>query len=675
MNLEELAPSACKRVCAVSAAPDGGAVLYLRTETGALERREAGFCYLLLHAESAFFPDAEKLAGSGELNCLSIFSTAKEYADALALAKDNNILFYRFRDDAQAAMMFLGFRLFHGMEFHELVRLQILADEEENRVCLLCGSFSKTISCDDPRQLLAEVEKAILTCDPDVIEGEALFSKTLPWLTGIAKKNKTPFAVGRDGSEPKRNNTRYSSGGRQINCIEYTLAGRHLIDLEILAQIYDGIYREFEEYSLDYLTGFFSLPTRGAEALRDLVDMWLPSYFYRAQILPVTLQQVVMRGNGMLLDYLLVDAYCRKKHAVPLPDLPREFEGALSRSESSGVFHNVLHCDVRSLYPSILLAKGKNPAKDECGSFLYYLETLRRFRLEAKDAKRAAATSVARREADALQSAFKILINSFYGYLGFAQGSFNDFDLAAEVTASGRAIMNTMLDLLKEKGCLVIELDTDGIYFQLPDGGDAEALKSALDAVLPAGISIEFDPLIPAMFSYKSKNYALLDAGGAITITGAALKSRALEGFQRDAIQFVVSALLKDEKETVPGYFASLRESIQNRTIDLEKLAKSETLNDSVENYRRKIAAGTTRRSAAYELLLDAGIKAKAGSKVRFYVTGNKAKLPVVGNSRIYDNTSTDRDENVPYYLEKCRLLEAAFQEFFAPEMKAGTEA
>ena len=675
MNLEELAPSACKRVCAVSAAPDGGAVLYLRDHSGSVEKREAGFCYLLLHAATPLFPDAEKLSGSGELNSLSIFHTAKEYSDALALARDNNILFYRFRDEAQAAMMFLGFRLFHGMEFHELVRMQIVADTAENRVELLCGSFSKTISCDDPKQLLAEVEKAITACDPDVIEGEKLFSGILPWLTWIAKKNKLSFAVGRDGGEFKKNNTRYSSGGRQINCTEYTLPGRHLIDLEILAQIYDGIYREFEEYSLDYLSGFFSLPTRGAEALRDLVDMWLPSYFYRAQILPVTLQQVVMRGNGMLLDYLLVDAYCRKKHAVPLPDPPREFEGALSRSELSGVFHNVLHCDVRSLYPSVLLANGKSPAKDDCGLFLYYLATLRRFRLEAKDAKRTAATPVARREADALQSAFKILINSFYGYLGFPQGSFNDFDLAAEVTASGRAIMNTMLDLLKEKGCLVIELDTDGIYFQLPPGGDAETLKRDLDAVLPAGIAIEFDPLIPAMFSYKSKNYALLDADGNITITGAALKSRALEGFQRDAIQYIVSALLKGEKETIPGYFANLRDQIQNRTIALEKLAKSETLNDSVENYRRKIAAGTTRRSAAYELLLAAGVKAQTGSKVRFYVTGEKAKLPVVGNSCLYDPASTERNENVAYYLEKCRLLEAAFQEFWATGANAGVEA
>lgn len=671
MNLEEIAPSAWKRVCAVSAAPDGGAVLYLRTENGSLEKISAKFRYPFLHADAPEFPGSEKLAGSEKLNALSFFDSAQEYRDATALAKDNGILFYRFREDASAAMMSLGFRLFHALEFHELVRMQIGFDEERKNISLLCGSYSAQISCDTPETMLAEVEKSILTCDPDVIEGEALFSKTLPFLVDATRRCHGDFAPGRAGGKLERNSSRFTAGGRAINCTEYTLAGRHLIDLDILAQIYDGIYREFEEYSLDYLAGFFNLKSAGLAAVRDLVDMWLPSYFYRARILPVTLQQVVMRGNGMLLDMLLVDAYCRKKHSVPLPDAPQEFEGALSRSESSGVFRNVLHCDVRSLYPSVLLANGKAPAKDKCGIFLGFLETLRRFRLEAKDAKRNAATPVARREADALQSAFKILINSFYGYLGFPQGSFNDFALASEVTSCGRAIMNTMLDLLRRENCPVIELDTDGIYFQLPPDGDAEKIKTALDAVLPAGIAIEFDPLIPAMFSYKSKNYALLDADGDISITGAALKSRALEAFQREAIQYIIHSLLNGKKKDIPGYFAKLRDSIANRTIALEKLAKSETLNDSVENYRRKLASGSGRRSAAYELLLAAGIKAQAGSKVRFYVTGEKAKLPVVGNSRLYDPESTDRDENVAYYLEKCRQLEEAFKAFWSDEEAA----
>jgi DNA polymerase, archaea type len=67
-----------------------------------------------------------------------------------------------------------------------------------------------------------------------------------------------------------------------------------------------------------------------------------------------------------------------------------------------------------------------------------------------------------------LQNTFKILINSFYGYLGFAQGNFADFEAAARVTQIGRDLLKQMIDWLKGQGAQVIEVDTDGIYFVPP---------------------------------------------------------------------------------------------------------------------------------------------------------------------------------------------------------------
>ncbi len=47
---------------------------------------------------------------------------------------------------------------------------------------------------------------------------------------------------------------------------------------------------------------------------------------------------------------------------------------------------------------------------------------------------------------DALQSTFKTLINSFYGYLGFAYGHFSDFNEANKVTAKGRDLISLWLN-------------------------------------------------------------------------------------------------------------------------------------------------------------------------------------------------------------------------------------
>ena len=68
-----------------------------------------------------------------------------------------------------------------------------------------------------------------------------------------------------------------------------------------------------------------------------------------------------------------------------------------------------------------------------------------------------------------------------------------------------------MVKSLDQRGAKVIEIDTDGIYFRPPDGVAIDDLRRGLAAQLPPGIEVELDKRYPAMFSYKAKNYALLD--------------------------------------------------------------------------------------------------------------------------------------------------------------------
>src|SRR5438045_7588266 len=112
----------------------------------------------------------------------------------------------------------------------------------------------------------------------------------------------------------------------------------------------------------------------------------------------------------------------------------------------------------------------------------------------------------------ALQNTFKILLNSFYGYLGFGQGHFADFDAAARVTQIGRDLLKKMIDWLNKRGAKVIEVDTDGIYFVPPSSVSSPAqsknkaadtaattresiqeLQKGLANELPKAIDVEFD--------------------------------------------------------------------------------------------------------------------------------------------------------------------------------------
>ncbi|OPZ04202.1 MAG: DNA polymerase I [candidate division BRC1 bacterium ADurb.BinA292] len=329
---------------------------------------------------------------------------------------------------------------------------------------------------------------------------------------------------------------------------------------------------------------------------------------------------------------------------------------------------NVHHVDVRSLYPSLMLIRRLAPRSDERGVFLQLLDRLRTFRLEARR-RMEGLTGTERAHGDALQSTYKILINSFYGYLGFSQARFSDFDVAERVTADGRALMSDMLATLRRLGAEPVESDTDGIYYVPPafaKAGDAAAFQAAFRSALPEGIEVEFDGIYPAMYAHRMKNYALSTPEGGLIIKGAALKSRGLEPFQRDFMRDLLGCRLEGREDRIPALKAEYAEAIRTRSRPLRWLAKTETLQDHPSTYEAKRGKGSRARNAAYELVLRSGRAYRAGDQVSYYVTGARADVPVHSHARLVgDADPAARDENIAYYLAK---LDALYDKFNAPD-------
>src|SRR6266540_6035641 len=195
-------------------------------------------------------------------------------------------------------------------------------------------------------------------------------------------------------------------------------------------------------------------------------------------------------GDATKIDGLLLRECLHQGRAVPAPGAGKGVAGGYTAMLLSGVASNVLHVDVTSLYPSLMLARGIAPAADSLGVFPTLLRDLREFRVAAKRASREAESSEERTQAGALQQTFKILINSFYGYLAFSQGHWNDYDAANQVTGEGRDLVQALVARLGELGAAVIEVDTDGIYFVAPDDANEESLLVELERVLPPEIQL-----------------------------------------------------------------------------------------------------------------------------------------------------------------------------------------
>jgi len=395
-------------------------------------------------------------------------------------------------------------------------------------------------------------------------------------------------------------------------------------------------------------------------------------YFTQAQILPFDYQSCVLRGSAAKVDMLLMREYLAAGHAIPTPRPVQSVGGGLTAIWRQGVGGPVLHVDVTSLYPSLMVAQRVAPASDDLGVFLRRLDALRELRVSAKGLARTAAEPEERAHQGALAQTFKILINSFYGYLAFTNGHFNDFAAADRVTAEGRRIVGLIVDRLNALGAAPIEGDTDGVYFLAPPGHAAAADGALLGKIadgLPDGIALELDGRHAAMFSYKMKTYALLDERGRVHLKGSGFRSRGLEPFQRRLIEEVIRLLLEGKRGEVRAVIDRWLAAFAAHQVPVRQFARTETLGDTVDAYRERVQAGQRPPSAAYELLIAAGRAGQPGDQISYYVTGRSATVAVTEYSKLAAEWKADApDENVAYYQGKVLEIWERFRKFTEQE-------
>src|SRR5213080_96635 len=462
--------------------------------------------------------EAEKLEGDLRYGWLITVDSWKELVAMRNGLKKANRDFFALTDPVQHYLTATGRTLFKELPFEELKRMQVevLSFEEPvagvpdagptdhiMSIALSDSTGWEELIVVDPKNVaeseptaLKRLTSLIKERDPDVIEGHDLFRFDLPYLVARARKTKTKLDWGRSGGFLRSRPSRLQIAEKTIDYPKYAVDGGHFVDTFLLSQFYDvgmrtlsgfervDVARHFglcdseelsslsgKELQRAYLQNEDRFRKRALCAVREtraVAELLSPSYFIQAQIFPYNYQDVIVRGNATRINALFLREYFRQRHSIPEMPMVRGFEGGYTDIFFTGVARNVWHCDVTSLYPSVMLQFDCFPQTDQLQIFRHLLTDVRTFRLEAKAKMRAEQDPEKQHHLQALQNTFKILINSFYGYLGFAQGHFADFDAAARVTQIGRDLLKKMIDWLNAHGAQVIEVDTDGIYFVPP---------------------------------------------------------------------------------------------------------------------------------------------------------------------------------------------------------------
>ncbi|HEX9080032.1 MAG TPA: DNA polymerase domain-containing protein, partial [Desulfuromonadaceae bacterium] len=614
-----------------------------------------------------------------------------------------------------------GTTLFKGMEFRDLHCLTLdietfcsegyrfsNPDRPEDRIISIALADShgqETVLRGDllsEPEMLSALNDAIHHSDPDVIIGHNIFRFDLDYLAKRAKLHGIPLTWGRNGAVPHITpSSRWNLAERLIDYPRWDVYGRHIIDTYFLVQHYDLSQRSLESHGLKQVARHFGVAApervyldggaiadqfrRDPELLyrynlndvaetRELFRILAYPWFLQTRIFPYSFQNCPLRGNATRINALFLREYLHRGHAVPARTAEAEpFEGGYTELVREGVYGPIVHCDVASLYPSIMLSYRLGPARDSLGLFLPMLAELRRFRLEAKAAAQESGSEQERLYYDALQQVFKVLINSFFGYLGAPLHNFSDPTAAAEVTRLGRVTIRSMMDLLLQEGAEPIEVDTDGIYFRPPTTCDGEAEERALverlSTALPEGIEVEMDGRYRSMFAYKAKNYALLGYDGSIVIRGSSLRSRGMERYLREFMREAISLLLTAGGAGIEALHDRFVTRLVARDFPIDWVARTETLSESPATYREKLRAGKRNPSAAFEIALAGERPYRAGDQISYYIGGSGKDAVAYEQCRPVSSFDPARpDVNIPYYVDKLRHLKKRFDPFLPKE-------
>ena len=675
-----------------------------------------------------------ELKGPGELRCLVRADDMRTLRSAILHGA--SVRFGRpveqLRDLGKAAVLALppdeqylvasGRNYFRDLAFGDLRRMQIDLettglDPARDRIFLIAirdpAGATSLLEAANPGDageaaLIQQLVQIVQETDPDVIENHNLHGFDLPFLDRRAQRLGIPLTLGRVGPGLRQRAARRGavSDDDHRRRIRLVAPGRELIDTMDAVLRHDFATRALSGHGLKAVARHLGIagpdrehipghqiqevyrrdPDRvrryaraDVEEAAGIARLLGGAAFALAQMAPRRYERLSDAGAATgVIDPLLVRAYLRAGMALPahLPGDGTPHTGAALHLFASGVATRVVKADVASLYPSLMRSFRIGPTRDRLGALLGLVDRLVVRRLDAKAQARAAPPGSAERHThEAMSAAMKLVVNSAYGYLAAGGGltRFADVHAANEVTRRGRETLDLMCRALAERGVTLLEADTDGVYFAVPEAwteADERRVVAEVAALLPPLVQLEFDGRYAAMLSHEPKNYALLTYDGTLVLRGVAFRSSRSEPFGDAFLRCALPQLLSGDVAGVrEAYVAAVRSLRLHQTATFD-VSSRVRLTKTPAAYG---ATRETRRELAYEAMISAGrTEWTSGERVRVYRTrsgqGALVEDPTDEDTR-RSGTGDPRDYDVEHYVQVLRdTFAARFVRALTPE-------
>jgi DNA polymerase elongation subunit (family B) len=211
---------------------------------------------------------------------------------------------------------------------------------------------------------------------------------------------------------------------------------------------------------------------------------------------------------------------------------------------------------------------------------------------------------------------------------------------------------------LAARGVTLLEADTDGVYFAVPEGwteGDERRVVAEVAAMLPPRVQLEFEGRYAAMLSHEPKNYALLRYDGSLILHGVAFRSSRAEPFGDVFLRKAISHLLVGDVGAVREAYLETLDLLRRREVPTRDVSSRVRLTKTPAEY---FAVRESRRELPYEAMLVSGRTSWCiGDRVRVYRKRNDGcgLLEESDDGQVDVSKIDHRDYDIDHYARQLR--------------------
>jgi DNA polymerase elongation subunit (family B) len=462
------------------------------------------------------------------------------------------------------------------------------------------------------------------------------------------------------------------------------------VDLQRLSRAWDE--NAFDEFDI-----FCEYCLNDARLAFDLLDKIFPQIIEMAKLLEFSLDDISRMSLSSLAESFIMKNAYSESHLIPnIPSnedirerIMTSYKGGYVKTPKAGLYSSIAVYDFRSLYPSIMAAYNISPSTVDCKccegdtefSFSGFDQTQldnemvqqrtwfcknkigllpmiirnllsRRIRINGMIQNE----SLEKEELESLRirgDVLKLIANSLYGYLTFANARWYSLKCAKIITGYGRYYLKKIIHDATENSLQVIYGDTDSIFIKM-DSGKEKIIEftSKINEELPEFMALEKEDFYTAGLFVEAKKheagakkkYVLVDSDGRLKIRGFECTKSNYSNIARRTQRELLKIVLSQDKESARSYVEEIVRRLKNYEVDVKDLVLKVKISKPLDKYSIHapyIEAGRRMQARGFEV--------GPGTIVRYVII--KGVGPLNSRVRLIEEISKDKYD-CNYYVE-----------------------